>query len=606
MCGIACIVDSRQSNAIPALLEKMNRTASHRGPDGSGSAVFGPIGLGHVRLSIIDLSNGGHQPMSRGGLHISFNGEIYNYRELRQDLEALGEAFVTGSDTEVLLAVLAKWGMSGLERLKGMFAFALYDERSGTLHLVRDRFGKKPLLYAKVGNALYAASEAAQIYAALGTGPKVNSTVALRFLEYGYLNGTAETFFSGLFEVPAGHYLRHRIDGGETEIVQWYDLGAKVVPASANYDEAREKLRDLLIAAVRRRHVADVEIGICLSGGIDSSSIASLSSTLFPGKRLLSVTSYSDEPGFDERKFSRSVVRHFQLRSIEICPDTDDMWTPDKLRELGWYHGQPIPNGSHLNEYHVFRAAHEAGLKVMLDGQGSDEYFGGYGEFWLSAQLELLRAGRIAQLYAGLKARAEAVRLPFVSVLKGFVAAVLRAARPPGRADWLKCHAAPEPPRSSGHKRFLELSLEELTHSSVPFQVHSEDRNSMRWSVESRLPFLDHELVEYVLGLPTEYKCLRGIQKKILRDAVSELPAEIAARRDKIGFASPDARTCLRNGAQIRSSLRDTLARLDSIANAGAVLRKFDGMIETQSNYHPMFFRLLSFDGWQRAFNATW
>jgi asparagine synthase (glutamine-hydrolysing) len=544
--------------------------------------------------------------MSRDAAHLTFNGEIYNYAELRNDLEAIGCRFRTRSDTEVLLATMIKWSVMGLDRLKGMFAFAYYDERDRAVYLVRDRFGKKPLVYMQHESGFYAASEAKQILAALQCRPTMNERMALRYLEFGHLNGTAETFFAGISEVPAGHYLRFDVDSGRTELVRWYDVSERIRSTDDTYGEAREKVRGLLAASVQRRHVADVDVGACLSGGIDSSSIVALSSILFRQKLLTTITSYSTDPGYDERHFSRSVAKTFGIEPIEINPPVSKLWQPEFQSELALYHEQPISGGSQLNEYFVFKKAHEYGLKVMLDGQGADEYFGGYGEFWLSAQLELLRNRHFGAFIAGLKARADAQKRSFHATLLNFVSAA--SARAPERnpeSGWLKFRAGVEAPRRAGQQSFRKLSLEELSRSSVPFQLHSEDRSSMRWSVEARLPFLDHDLVEYVLSLPTEYKCRRGVQKAILRDAVRELPAEVAQRRDKIGFASPDAGSFFQNTAKIKDVLAAAVGRLERFVHADVIMSRFESIACRGSGYDSAIFRIMALDGWLRAFDPA-
>jgi len=586
----------------------MNRQARHRGPDGEGVAEFGRVGFGHTRLSIIDVSDGGHQPMSRHGAHITFNGEIYNYAELRAELETAGGVFQTRSDTEVLLAGMAKWGPEGLHRLKGMFAFAFYDERDRTVLFVRDRFGKKPLVYTRQDGVFYAASEAKQIFAAQRRRAQLNAASALRYLELGYMNGVEETFFSDVYEVPAGHYLRLEVDSGQAELIRWYDLSSNIHRSEDTYETARERVRELLKASVWRRHVADVEVGACLSGGIDSSSIVSLSSTLFPAKRLRTITSFSTEPGYDERQYSRAVAEKFAIERVEVEPRTETLWEPGLHAEVAFYQEQPLAGGSQLNEYRVFEAGHRLGLKVMLDGQGADEYFGGYGEFWVSAQFELLRRGRFGDFLAGVSARAEAQGRSYHATLLGFVSALRaksQATSQPTNADWLKRHAPSESKRRQGWQHFRDLSLEELSRSSVPFQVHSEDRSAMRWSVESRLPFLDHDLVEYVLSLPTAFKCRRGVQKAILRDAVEELPVQVARRRDKVGFASPDARYFFANSASIKASLAEAAERLDAFVEPEALMQRFCHVVDQRSSYSPVFLRVLALDGLVRAFDAS-
>jgi asparagine synthase (glutamine-hydrolysing) len=606
MCGISCVVCEDPRERPDELIVTMNDRVRHRGPDASGVHLWNNIALGHTRLSIIDLLPRSSQPMHADGHHITFNGEIYNYRELRRELEAAGHIFATTSDTEALLVALRHWGMDALDRLNGMFAFVYLDERRRKLFLVRDRFGKKPLVYSRRGGRFTAASEAKQILALWKEQPSVDMDSARRFLVHGALNLDSRTFFAGIEEIPGGHYGEYDLDTNEFRIVQWYDLPSRVTRSSDCYEAATERVRDLLISSVQLRHIADVPVGACLSGGVDSSAIVALSAAHAGGHKLLTITSYAEGVGYDERRFSREVAAQSNVESLEICPDIGDIWDPAVLQEIAFYQDQPISSGSHYNEYCVFRAAREAGLTVMLDGQGADEYFGGYGEFWYAAQMENLKNGRLSAFREGIKTRSETTGLTPSQTLRRFLYVLLDRNTPPigagaGRFQWLGPPVAPPPARQGD---FAALSLTELLHTSIPYQLHSEDRNSMRWSVESRLPFLDYRLAEYVIGLPTSYKVGAGFLKRILRDAVPELPPSVAGRKDKIGFAAPDQRSLLQNAARVRGALHDALSPLNGLVAGGSVMAAFDAMVREGSWYDPVFFRIIAFDAWRRAFNA--
>jgi asparagine synthase (glutamine-hydrolysing) len=253
MCGISIIVDKADRARLHGDIETMNRAVAHRGPDGDGISIVEAVGLGHTRLAIIDLSNRAAQPMARGRHHLTYNGEIYNFAEIRGDLEAAGRQFTTQSDTEVLLVALMHWGMAALDRLKGMFAFAYLNQEEGALYLVRDRFGKKPLAYSHAGGRLVAASEIKQILA-VQPSAGINMTSAMRFLEDSQTNESEYTFFNGIENVKAGHYLRLELRTGQIDIIQWYHLAAHIVPyQGGSYDDCRDKVRALLTAAATYR-----------------------------------------------------------------------------------------------------------------------------------------------------------------------------------------------------------------------------------------------------------------------------------------------------------------------------------------------------------------
>ncbi len=609
MCGIACVVDLGQRLELRGVIERMNTAVQHRGPDGSGIDVSGRVGLGHSRLSIIDLTDRSAQPMRCGDYSLSFNGEIYNYQDLRRDLESRGHRFITTSDTEVLLAALIEWGMGALHRLCGMFAFVFLDGSAGKLFLVRDRFGKKPLIYCRRPGFFCAASEAKQLLASGLHKPTVTHDVLLDFIVSGALNRSEETMLEGLTELRAGHYLCVDVSTGQFLTKRWYDLASQIKPSSDDYSTARDRVRALLQQSVVRRHRADVPIGACLSGGVDSSCIVAISKSLQKYEGMQTITSFAPHEGYDERVFSRSVAKSAGAYILELEPPEGDIWDPDRLEDINYFQDQPIPSGSHWNEFHVFKAAASLGLRVMLDGQGADEYFGGYGEFWMAAQLENARSGRLAAFLQGIAARAEATELSRRAVTINFFRSVLwRRGRPglkigPYPARWLRGEQAVEKAGASHNLSgdFRALSLDQIEVSSLPYQLHSEDRNSMRWSVEARLPFMDHELIEYVLGLPSPYKVGEGYQKRILRDAVPELPQLVARRKTKVGFTSPDAVALKGREASVREQVAEAIGLLSERIDGSVVLAVYDRMAAEGTWYDPLFFRLCSAAAWHRS-----
>jgi asparagine synthase (glutamine-hydrolysing) len=585
----------------------MNAAAVHRGPDGTGVLCTGSVGLGHTRLSIIDVGERSNQPMTRHRRHIVFNGEIYNYIELRRELERRGHIFTTSSDTEVLLIALLEWGQAALDRLSGMFAFVYFDEVSGQVWAVRDRFGIKPLVHARVGNVVLFASEPKQILATEFLPPVLNRETAFSYLAKGTLNTDAATFFKGIEEIRPGEIVVVDLAVGVVRSSTWYSLAERIRPSRMSYGAATEEVRARLKTSIMRHHRSDVPLGACLSGGIDSSAIVMLSRTLFPDQKLTTISTFSRNFGYDERQFSRRVADASDVTSVEIEVDTQRVWDPDFLEEFGYYHDQPLLGGSHYNEYLVFKAARENGLKVMLDGQGSDEYFGGYGEFWFSAQIELLRAGRIKCFLEGMSGNAASTGRSLANEVLMFCRTLLNANKggPPAIGPmgepWLRSKV--EQTRV-GFRDFRQLSLSQIATTSIPYQLHSEDRNSMRWSVESRVPFLDHDLVEFVINLPTEFKVGKGYRKRILRDAVPELPRLISQRKDKIGFASPDSIALRSKAKVVHEYLRSATRELSDFVDGDVIIRAFEAMMIRHHWYDPVFLRVIALDAWRRAFRA--
>lgn len=473
--------------------------------------------------------------------------------------------------------------------------------------LVRDRFGVKPLVYAKTATRLYAASEAKQIFAAADIRPTLNYAAALSFLLDGELNLEAQTFFEGVTELRGGHYAIYDIARDRFEVQRWYDVSAQVRRSNADYSMAREQVGEILRDAVRLRLMTDVPLGACLSGGIDSSSICAISSTLIERSKDFKVfTVFHPGAGYDERQYSREMVDRFGFHSIEVQPDLNDLFTGRRFEEMAKCQDQPIPSGSHYNEYVVFKTAREADVTVVLDGQGADEYFGGYGEFWDTAQFDHLRKLDISAFMQGIESRAESVGTSKGQILKGFVRAVSAPRRQ--RSGWRRKVGRPSAGRHAGafsRQDFVDLSLEQMVTSSLPYQLHSLDRHSMRWSVEARMPMTDYRLVELVLSLPTEYKVGGGFQKRILRDAVPGLPANVANRRSKMAFGSPDREFMARRPDVIRPMLAEAAAYAARLVPAEAILSHFDAMVEGRAAYDSSYFRLLSFHAWGKAFGVN-
>ena len=618
MCGFCATIHLGRQPVERELIDRMNEVARHRGPDSAGALCEGPVGLGHTRLSIIDIENRSNQPMSRHSAHLVYNGEIYNYLELRAALETEGHVFSTSSDTEVLLMALQAWGQAALNRLCGMFAFAYYNTERDEVWVVRDRFGIKPLVWARVGQMVLFASEAKQILASGLVTPVLNRETALAYLGRGALNIGAATFFKGIEEIRAGEMAVISLSRASVEIAPWYRLVERIMPQRLPYAEAVEAVRERLKISIMRHHRSDVPLGSCLSGGIDSSSIVTLSRALFPEKDLPTISIFAPYDGYNETQFSRAVAEVSRVQAIEVEADTQRFWDPDVQEEFCYYLDQPLPDGSHYNQSLVFKTARENGFTVMLDGQGADEYFGGYGEFWYAAQYELLRSGQLRAFIDGLRANAMTMKRPFKTEIARFMihfmlgcATMRKKPRPqalgPIRTAWLRGLPAPSffPPPRIGVQRFKDLSLEQIGVTSIPYQLHSEDRNSMRWSIESRVPFLDHELVECVMNLPAEYRVGQGYQKRILRDAVPELPALVAQRKNKIGFASPDAIALRMRVDEVRETLRTAARTFEDLLDSAVVISAYDAMVARHEWYAPAFQRIVSLHAWQRAHGVT-
>jgi asparagine synthase (glutamine-hydrolysing) len=516
------------------------------------------VALGHRRLSIVDLSPGGYQPMATAerDLWVVYNGEIYNHVELREELRALGHAFRSQSDTEVLLAAYRAWGRDCLARFNGMFAFVLVDRNRRTLFAARDRFGVKPLYWwadPRAGLAL--ASEIKQLGALPEWRARLNGQRAYDFLVWGLFDHTSETLFREVNQLAGGECLEvdlHRA-GAAPKPERWYALRPR--PFSGGIDRAAEEFGDLLRDSVRLRLRADVPVGSCLSGGLDSSSIVCAANAVLRAQGAESqqrtFSACMDVPRLDERRYVDAVVRATRVEAHFVSPQLEPLF--DALDRMIWHQDEPFGSTSIYAQWEVFRLAAQHGVKVMLDGQGADESLGGYPVFFssrIAAQLRSLDvAGALREAAAlrrvhGYPWRWTLRQALIASLPAGLIQALRRTAAP----DWLDANALgaraahPLDPVDAGARASLEsLSEAQLLRSSLPALLHWEDRDSMAHSVEARVPFLDYRLVEFALGLPPEHKISGAVTKRVLREAMKGvLPEAVRARTDKLGFQTPE------------------------------------------------------------------
>ena len=573
MCGIAGFVSKRPRRFDD--LPRMSDALVHRGPDGFGFAFLRPgrpldvrinrpvppdlfrqdgtMGLAHRRLSIIDLSAASAQPFvdASGSTAIVFNGEVYNFPELRDELKSLGHVFRTEGDTEVLLQAYQAWGPDFLRRLNGMWALAIYDGRRRRAILSRDRFGIKPLYYAVTDETLYFASEVKALLAVPAIDKKPNERIVSRYVSSGRSDAGNETFFEGIYQFPAGHWASLDLEAGDAALkpVPYWDFPRTTYRGDVR--RAIDEFRALFLDAVRVHIRSDVPVGTCLSGGLDSSSIVCAADHLRKSNALPSYTHTAfgycpPEENLSERSFMEVVARATDIRLDFVkVPEAEFLETiPDIVSQ----HDEPFGSASIAAQWFLFRRAREAGMTVMLDGQGADEILGGYHEFFLTVAREILRRGRLIS-FGRFAVSYEKNIGPLWRFLPALVGRSLPFSRRFRNAVWTGRLLA-EPLRRCLRKDFesprREASLNEQLESqvrsdSLPALLRYEDRNSMAHSIEARVPFLDPRIVEFVFSLPEDWK-IRGTKTKyILREAMRGiLPDSIRTRTDKVGFrASP-------------------------------------------------------------------
>jgi asparagine synthase (glutamine-hydrolysing) len=614
MCGISIIVDTTNNSIDEKLVKSINDKVSHRGPDDEGFYYGSNFAFGHRRLSILDLSQAGHQPMTWKHLCITFNGEIYNYIELREELIRLGHSFKSSSDTEVILAAYEQWGTDAFAKFNGMWAFAIHDTKKNEIVFSRDHFGIKPLYFARTENYFVVGSEIKQFTALAEFKPVLNKSVAVNFLVRGWLNYSDQTFFVGVNELRPGHYLRYDLTTHQADVKQWYHLAKAAIPISDVYSTAVEKVRSLFEDSVRIRMRSDVRVGSCLSGGVDSSSIVSVvHSQKLGNEDFATVTSCYSDKRFDEQKFSDEVTAKTGIKAVKVFPDLNHLLDEGHLDKMIYHQDQPFSGASHYSEFKVFQTAREQKMIVMQDGQGSDEFLCGYGEFFTMRIIELLRTFQWGKAFRLWKEKASHKNISLMQEIKSFIKSVYlpkilkviktivgRNEYPWLTENWQKL-AKTDLVKFEGNS-IRDLSLEEIEYSSIPYQLHSEDRNSMLFSIESRLPFLDHRLVEYCIGLPSSYKIKDGYTKAVLRDAITELPDSIRYRKDKMGFVAPDPVWVIQNKARVRQDLENIIETTGIFSPD--LLNRFDRFVKGELGYEPIYFRTMAFKRFCKIFNV--
>ncbi len=578
MCGIVGVVgpDVRPGRGFEALVASCAAALRHRGPDDEGAYVADGVAFGHTRLSIIDLSSGGHQPMfdETRRYALVYNGEIYNYRELRAELQALGRRFRTASDSEVLLAAYVEWGASCLTKLNGMWAFAIWDAERRELFAARDRAGKKPFYFARdEAGRLWFASEVKAL-ARVGFRFTVEPQAAFDFITQGTYGHLGErTFFDGLRQLPAAHSLVACGDS-PVRVTRYWDLPAPEPSDRLPYDGSfRARFRELFYDAVSLRLRSDVAVGATLSGGLDSSSIVLAVDELTGGAPLELFTSQYPGSGHDETPYVNAVLARLrQPRLHTSVPEASD-FQETLLRCLD-HQEEPFGDTSILAHFTLMRAAREAHVPVILSGQGGDELLLGYPSMvnaylgHLFASRQLAQGWREARAWAAGQGRSapSVVRQAMLHTLPMRARDLARRPYLASRATRLtaRIRRLTHRARFNGSARGgLDAYLHEVfTRFALPHLVHYDDRNAMAFAIEGRMPFLDYRLAELLSTV--EYSALfaDGLTKRVLRDVMRDrLPPEILERRDKIGFYTPLARWMREQRSWLTSFMSDERVR---------------------------------------------
>lgn len=563
MCGIAGIISNNPNHLSMERLKAMTDSIAHRGPDGEGFWMNEnrTVGFGHRRLAIIDLSEAAKQPMhlsptlfkgegEKPRYTITYNGEIYNYIELKEELQKKGFQFQTQSDTEVILAAYDCWKEDCLQRFDGMFSFAVWDEQEQTLVAARDRFGEKPFYYFFDGEQFLFASEMKALWAA-GIKKEIDHSMLLNYIGLGWVKNPvdlSQTFYQRISCLPQSHYLKLNLKDGKNEIVQYWDLD-KETTSTISEAEAVEQFQTLFNTSVRRRLRSDVEVGTSLSGGLDSSSIAA--SIKFQNTNSKFQVFTASFPGFekDETAYAKHVADKFQLQQFTVTPTAEGLL--NDWQTLLHHQEEPFQSSSIYAQYKVYELVKQHGVKVILDGQGADETLAGYHKYihWFlqeKAKSKTLNAERNALLQNkipfewGWKNKL-AARFPEITAVQLESKAYKEIKFSTGiLPEYFKAHIS----KQTIFKPIVRKLNDLLYYNSMQFGLEEllryADRNSMAHGREVRLPFLNHELVQFIFSLPSHYKIHNGFTKYILRESMKQLlPSSIVYRTDKVGYEPP-------------------------------------------------------------------
>jgi len=597
---------------------RMTDAIRHRGPDDSGILVEGPVALGFRRLSILDLSPAGHQPMQAadGQVSIVFNGEIYNYVELRQQLTALGHVFRSSGDTEVLLHAYLQWGRDCVTRFNGMWAFVINDRRSGALFGSRDRFGIKPLFRCATASSVAFASEIKALLAGGLVQARPNATVVANFLADGRLDDGDDTFFEGIVQVPPAHCFELDRSGRYREWRYWAVADSTPAPTDPAMAFAA-----LFEDAVRLHMRSDVPVAVHLSGGLDSTAIACASVRVrreAGATGALAAFCYMD-PRFDEGVYIDATLQQTGAAMTALQCTPRQLW--DTLPLALRAHDEPMHSMTALVGYQLMGLTAQHGIKVVLNGQGADETLGGYGNYFHNYWQSLLNGGALGALVSELKtwggAHGASLLPALMGVLRRHVQAGLRHLGPYRHASearwrqrlrqqqqWLApaVHDAATPPRFPAHDLDSTLAWS-VQHDPLPIYLRVEDRNASAHSIEGRVPFLDHRLVSLAFSLAPEWHLRGSLNKFVLRESMrGRIPELVRARGDKMGFPTATAQW-LRDElyGPVREIVNDRAFRQSGAVVGERVAGMLDAHRAGRGDYSAEIFRAVQWFLWQRS-----
>jgi asparagine synthase (glutamine-hydrolysing) len=546
MCGISGIISKQGKSIEPTLIKQLNQSIIHRGPDSSGYLAYKNIAFGHQRLSIIDLSDDGKQPMSYQNKYvITYNGEIYNYLELREILVDHGYTFTSQSDTEVILAAYDYWGKDCINHFNGMWAFALLDKKNDEVFISRDRFGVKPVYYYDGEDYFAFGSEIKQLLPLL---PKITADepVLIDYLVSGMEDHLENTFFTGIKKLPSAHSFIYRLSDNLKTKNQYFDLVPIPDIQAKTESESVALYKKTFIDSIKLRLRSDVKVGTCLSGGLDSSSIAYYASKLYASSEnfLAFHVSTSKDSKYNELPFVKELIKDIPIDLVIIDGSKENVIK--NIDNVIKVQEEPFGSVSVVLQYLLMEKAKSMNCKVLLDGQGGDESLLGYERYYPSIFLSLKSSQKVRFLKNVIK-KSKLNLISLLGYIFYFTNSFLRIKLLRRRNTFINAKAFALMNKeifttmAKNYRNIFDLQRQELFSTQLPHLLRYEDKNSMFFSIETRLPFLDYRNIQNAVSINPLFKIKDGWSKYILRKSIDqEVPSSIVWRKNKIGFELPE------------------------------------------------------------------
>jgi asparagine synthase (glutamine-hydrolysing) len=617
MCGIIGTYSSGSEIILKEKLTKGLSEIKHRGKDDNGIEIFNikddfKLGLGHTRLSIIDLSSAGHQPIFSHDRNYSlvYNGEIYNYKEIRRKLENENVIFNTNTDTEVLFKMIIHWGITSLNQIKGMFAFAFFDKILNKLYLVRDAFGIKPLYYKFNNNSLHFCSEIQGIFKLSNDICYADLDVSTEYMLNGQYDNSEKTFFEDVFQVMPASFITIDLSNKDLIITktQWWNPSI-IENKKITFQEALFKTKSIFEENIKLHLISDVPVGVALSGGIDSSSVACMINNINPKFELNTFSYIAKDSEFDESYWIDIVNNRTNSHSNKIFVEDDELL--NDLYNLIQSQGEPFGGTSIYAQYRVFKLAADNGVKVTLDGQGADELLAGYLGYpeyriWsLLDKFSFIKAIKFINNWSKFPNRTKSYG--YRSIISYFTPRFIKKYFKKNKVENYfnykyfknrKNRLNPIKSEIKGRRVVNELRSSLLGNGLMSLLRHA-DRNSMKWTVESRVPFLTIDFAEFLLTLPEEFLISNeGITKNIFRESMKDVvPGEILSRKDKIGFKTTDKISQQLINDEFKNKILK-IANEIPFFDCNNLKLYFDELIIEKRTFDPMTWRIINYIIW--------